>query len=106
MLDRLRQTAEEGVHQGLSLPAAVDGQGLEIDGEIRHCSGPGGDAAALDRPPDRWQLGDDVRDTGGVGGEGLGLEVEDQLTLCQERSTTSRGPVVPLRGWDWLPGRQ
>ena len=55
----------------------------------------------LRRPPasrSPGQLGDDVRYTRGVGGEGLGLKVEDELTLRQERSTTSRRPVVPLRG--------
>ena len=48
------------------------------------------------RPP--GQLGDEIGHPGDVGGERLGLEVKYELALGQERPTTSRGPIIPLRG--------
>ena len=81
-----RLSVEHALHLEHELPRRPQARQV---GDPRRCS------PSL-RPP--GQMSNDVSDSGDIGGERLGLEVEDQLTLGQERPTTSRGSVVPLGG--------
>ena len=45
------------------------------------------------------QLGDDICHSRHIGGKGLGLEAENELTLGEEAPTLTGGSIVPLGWW-------